>query len=276
MLARAWERLPLLSAAPAAAAASEAWWQQRCVASSSGAAAPPTHSCILPAAGQGSLQSPLLSSGCVMMAGGLQAGGGQKQLALIISASSCRRPQYADSVWELLASYFPNRNSRPPTCISISAGPHGSPADAQLRRAGFAVPPQLLRPGEPPAAVAGDGRRACCLEEPPGVAASAAAAGRPAASKSPWKGAADVVLFSDVMDVLDTRRALQAAHRHLAREGLLAVLWTDRDQASRFVVELEELLEAAVPGGQAGQVRLAAGRAAPPPLSLRESGGRLL
>ena len=40
----------------------------------------------------------------------------------------------------------------------------------------------------------------------------------------------------------------QAAHRHLKPRGLLVVLWTDRDLASSFVLELEELLEGAVPG----------------------------
>lgn len=40
----------------------------------------------------------------------------------------------------------------------------------------------------------------------------------------------------------------QAAHRHLRHNGLLLVLFTDRDLSSPFVLELEELLEGAVPG----------------------------
>lgn len=44
----------------------------------------------------------------------------------------------------------------------------------------------------------------------------------------------------------------QAAHRHLKPGGILAALWTDRDLSSTFVMELEELLERAVPGGWAG------------------------
>jgi hypothetical protein len=132
-------------------------------------------------------------------------------------------------VWELLASFFPNRQANPPTCISISPGPHGSPADAQLRRAGFAVIPLLLRTGElsasAAATLAGSGRRPCCLEEPQVAATAAAAGDHSTASQATWHaGQADVVLFSDVLDVLDTRRALQAAHRHLAREGMVAVL----------------------------------------------------
>jgi len=41
----------------------------------------------------------------------------------------------------------------------------------------------------------------------------------------------------------------QAAHRHLRHNGLLLVLFTDRSLSSPFVLELEELLEGAVPGG---------------------------
>jgi hypothetical protein len=272
MLARALRHQHLTSAAPAAAAASAAC-QQRCALGGSAAAAHPTHSCILPSVGHASLQPPLLSSGCVQgWPGGAPAGGAlvvspalrlfhcnrPSVLTLAWPCCCCCRPEYADSVWELLASFFPNRQASPPICISISAGPHGSPADAQLRGAGFAVIPLLLRPGElspsAAAALASNGRRPCCLEEPPVSGPAAAAGNHPTASQATWHaGQADVVLFSDVMDMLDTRRALQAAHRHLAREGLVAVLWTDRDLASRFVVELEELLEAAVPGGQAGR-----------------------
>ena len=43
--------------------------------------------------------------------------------------------------------------------------------------------------------------------------------------------------------------AWQAARRHLRESGLLAVLFTERDLSSPFVLELEELLEGAVPGG---------------------------
>ena len=42
--------------------------------------------------------------------------------------------------------------------------------------------------------------------------------------------------------------SLQAARRHLRDRGLLAVVWTDRDLSSPFVLELEELFEDAVPG----------------------------
>lgn len=41
---------------------------------------------------------------------------------------------------------------------------------------------------------------------------------------------------------------MQAVRRHLREHGLLAAVWTDRDLSSPFVLELEELLEGAVPG----------------------------
>ena len=142
MLARALRHQHLTSAAPAAAAASAAC-QQRCALGGSAAAAHPTHSCILPSVGHASLQPPLLSSGCVQgWPGGAPAGGAlvvspalrlfhcnrPSVLTLAWPCCCCCRPEYADSVWELLASFFPNRQASPPICISISAGPHGRPA----------------------------------------------------------------------------------------------------------------------------------------------------
>lgn len=41
----------------------------------------------------------------------------------------------------------------------------------------------------------------------------------------------------------------QAAHRHVRPLGLLAVLWTDRQLSSPLCLDLEELLEAHLPGG---------------------------
>lgn len=110
----------------------------------------------------------------------------------------------------------------------------------QLRRAGFAVRPLVLRHH---ASRGGQGSaQQCCLRE--GSAAGQGAYEIPDVPPKP----ADVVVFADTLHHADVLRALQAAHRHLRHDGILCVVWTDRDLASRFVLEFEELLESFVQG----------------------------
>ncbi|PSC75066.1 methyltransferase isoform B [Micractinium conductrix] len=126
----------------------------------------------------------------------------------------------------------------------------------------------LLRRHAPHDRAGAAGERTCCLQVAAGTAAAAGAAaaaagaagqhpapqqtgsahpGAAPAADRPWN-AADAMVFADCMHLMDTRRALQAAHRHLRHRGLLLVQWTNLDLSSELVQQLEEVLEEAVPG----------------------------
>ncbi len=177
-------------------------------------------------------------------------------------------------MWHQLASFAPPAAS----VVAVSPEVCGAPsATAQLSAAGFRVVNALVL-GE--RALSGElqgSSHTCCL------AAEGSAGAAAAAAHEEEPGAADVLVLADLLLMTDARRALQvgggraggqerhasrswcvlcaqrcnlsppgkrlqAARRHLRESGLLAVLFTERDLSSPFALELEELLEGAVPG----------------------------
>lgn len=177
----------------------------------------------------------------------------------------CLGLKYAPRVWGQVAELFPDRHASPPICIAITPDLSEStslcPATAtpghELQAAGFQVTSLLLH--RPTTAAHGQQcggvpeKRQCCLQVAAEQATAAAAgqgqapSGQGQAARAKLPGA-DLFCFADTMHMVDVRRALQAAHRHLRPLGLLLVLWTDLDLSDGFVLGLEEALEAAMPG----------------------------
>lgn len=204
-----------------------------------------------------------------------------------LSLCSVEQSSVPAAVWQLLAGYFPDRASQPPTCLSITSGLDGCEACTRgLQAAGFgAVTPLVLRRQATGGLLEGHSGR-CCLELPSSGAAqraAAAAVGAASPQQQQQRRGFDAIVLGDCCHLLDTRRALQArwpgspaacawactwphlpaagqpaarpstlaqaAHRHLRPLGLLAVIWTDRSLADPLCLDLEELLEGHVPGG---------------------------
>ncbi|KAL4430920.1 hypothetical protein ABPG75_006176 [Micractinium tetrahymenae] len=172
----------------------------------------------------------------------------------------CLGLKYAPRVWSQVAELFPDRHASPPACIAITPDlsetsglcPAITTPGRELQAAGFRVTSLLLRRPMPAAHGQQCGGvpapRPCCLQVASDqAAAEAAAAGTGQAAAGKLSGA-DLFCFADTMHMVDVRRALQAAHRHLRPHGLLLVLWTDLDLSDGFVLGLEELLEGAMPG----------------------------
>ncbi|KAI7841617.1 hypothetical protein COHA_004787 [Chlorella ohadii] len=168
-----------------------------------------------------------------------------------------RRPDYPPGVWQLLRAHVPPlpAGAPPPTCVVAAAD--RSKADQLAAATGFVAWPLLLGHKGEAGHLSSSAAGHCCLEQaaaaavnmqvaPACAAAKAAATAVPPAR--PLQGA-DVFCFAGSLHLVDTHAALQAAHRHLRHNGLLLVLFTDRSLSSPFVLELEELLEGAVPGG---------------------------